>query len=173
MTSPAYIYWDPDLVLFRLGPFGPRWYGLLFAIAFLLGYRIVLWIFRRESKPAADLNRLFFARVDMLPRHPAQLYEATAYGIVFLFLLGVYRISAQRASHGLLLGLFLILVFTARFFVEFVKVKQEGYDLDLLLSPGQWLSVPFIAAGLLLVVRVSMRQRRRAEAKLEDASKDG
>ena len=90
-----------------------------------------------------------FTKVDMLPRHPAQLYEAFSYLAIFFLLLGIYKFSKAKIQPGLLFGVFLTLIFTARFLVEFVKVKQADYDTSFLhMSTGQALSIPFIIVGL-------------------------
>jgi phosphatidylglycerol---prolipoprotein diacylglyceryl transferase len=88
-------------------------------------------------------------------RHPAQLYEAFGYVFVFFILFFAYWKTDARQKPGFLLGLFLILLFTIRFFVEIVKASQGGFETDLgnVLSTGQWLSIPFVIAGLILVFR--------------------
>ena len=94
-----------------------------------------------------------FDRVDPLPRHPVQLFEALAYGLIFVVLLMVYRRRESRSREGLLLGLFFLLVFTARFMLEFLKTPQAEYEAGFALSVGQMLSVPFILVGIGLIVR--------------------
>ena len=60
----------------------------------------------------------------------------------------------MREKQGLLFGLFLVLLFTVRFIVEFVKESQGGFESALgLLSTGQWLSIPFIIIGLYFIVK--------------------
>ncbi|MEM6262564.1 MAG: prolipoprotein diacylglyceryl transferase [Bacteroidota bacterium] len=54
----GYIVWDVEPEVFRLGFLAPRWYGLLFAAAFLLGYYFVRWMFRKEDQPEAWLDNL-------------------------------------------------------------------------------------------------------------------
>lgn len=101
----------------------------------------------------ADLPwSVIFARVDSLPRHPAQLYEAIAYIAIFIFMLTFYK-RAKSLKRGYMLGIFMILLFTVRFFVEFVKENQEAFEEGMTLNMGQWLSIPFILAGLYLVFR--------------------
>lgn len=94
-----------------------------------------------------------FARVDPVPRHPAQLYEAIGYAAIFVVLLALYRRYGARTPRGMLLGTFLVLVFTYRFLVEFVKLPQAAFEPGLALSVGQLLSLPFVAAGVLLLLR--------------------
>ncbi len=94
-----------------------------------------------------------FGRVDSLSRHPAQLYESIGYGLIFLLLLLIYRKQSREAPQGLFLGLFLVSVFTFRFFIEFVKMRQAAYGHELPLSVGQWLSLPMVGLGLWLLFR--------------------
>lgn len=86
------------------------------------------------------------------PKHPAQLYEAVGYVIVFLILFFSYWKTQAREKSGYLFGLFLVLLWTVRFLVEFVKESQGGIEESLgLFSTGQWLSIPFILAGLYFI----------------------
>ena len=90
-----------------------------------------------------------FTKVDMFPRHPAQLYEAFSYLAIFILLFSIYKFSKAKVQPGLLFGIFLTLVFSARFLVEFVKVKQADYDTSFLfMSTGQALSIPFLLVGI-------------------------
>lgn len=253
----AYIRWDVSPELFSLGPLTIRWYGLLFALGFLLGFQLMAKIFEREKKPIEDLNRLFyhviigtivgarlghclfydpeyylsnpieilkiwhgglashggaigivtgvylysrrhpdqslvwvldrlaipamlgasfirignlfnseivgnptdmpwafiFIRVDMLPRHPAQLYEAIVYVLVFLFLLYGYWKLDLHQRRGLLLGSLLTSVFSARILIEFIKERQESYMVGLPLNVGQLLSIPAVLIGLYFIFK--------------------
>ncbi|GAA4813588.1 prolipoprotein diacylglyceryl transferase [Litoribaculum gwangyangense] len=82
-------------------------------------------------------------------RHPAQLYESFCYIFVFFILGYFYSKTKKRDQSGFLFGLFLILLWTIRFFVEFVKEPQgEEYINWFGLNTGQWLSIPFILIGL-------------------------
>ena len=82
------------------------------------------------------------------PRHPSQIYEGLAYLVIFLILMLVYYRKNGKPKEGLLLSLFLLMVFTARFFIEFLKEPQVGFEVNMTLNLGQWLSLPFMAAGL-------------------------
>ena len=249
-----YITWNMDPVLATLGPLKVHWYGLLFALGFIIGFQIMQWVFKRENKNIEDLDRLLwflligviigarlahvifydpsyyfsdpikilkiwegglashggavgaliglylfkrkteysylwlldrlaiptallatfirtgnlfnseivgiettmpwaviFERVDMLPRHPAQAYEALSYLFIFIVLFVLYKTSKIKDKPGMLFGILLSFVFIARLLIEFVKTKQTAYSSDLWLSTGQLLSIPFILAGLLLV----------------------
>lgn len=253
----GYIQWGVHPNLVHYGWFRIRWYGLLFAFGFVLGYWIVNWMFQQEHKPERDLDRLLvymvlgtiigarlgevffyepdyyfshplqivavwkgglashggalgilialflycrrrpdqpylwlldrivvptalagsfirignlfnseilgtpthvpwafvFTRIDAVPRHPVQLYESSCYALIFVILLLVYRHWRARTPRGLLLGLFLVLVFTVRFILEFFKVRQADYSAHLPLSVGQMLSIPFVLAGVVLLWR--------------------
>jgi prolipoprotein diacylglyceryl transferase len=260
MNAIAAIHWAARPEIFELGPIRVRWYGLLFAVGFLIGFKIVHWMYTVEKKPVRDLDRtliymilgtiigarlghcffyepayylahpgeivkfwkgglashggaigifvalflytrrrpdqpflwlldrvavptalggffirlgnLFnseiigvgptsvpwafvFERVDDVPRHPAQLYESISYGVIFVILFTVYRKHRAATPRGLLLGLFFTLVFTARFLVEFVKMRQAAYSEGLPLSVGQMLSLPLVVIGIVLLVRAA------------------
>jgi len=98
---------------------------------------------------ATDVPWAFvFERVDLIPRHPVQLYEAIAYFLIFLVLYRLYWKTDIKHQTGKLLGAFTILLWTARFFLEFFKREQGGLETTLgLLSTGQWLSIPLILVG--------------------------
>ncbi|MFP4071996.1 MAG: prolipoprotein diacylglyceryl transferase [Desulfovibrionales bacterium] len=254
MTNAA-IVWDISPEIFSYGPVSLRWYGVLFALVFFLGFFIIHHIYKIEEKPSEDLDRLLlvmvagtligarlghvffyepsyffenpleilkiwkgglashggvigivlavflysrsrpdqpllwlldrlcipamlgaslirignlfnseiigiptdvpwavvFARVDPLPRHPVQLYEAGAYLLIFLLLLVMYLPHKSNLPHGRLLGLTLVLGFCARFVLEFFKTRQEEYLLTIPLNAGQLLSLPLILVGMALL----------------------
>ncbi|MFA5803559.1 MAG: prolipoprotein diacylglyceryl transferase [Melioribacteraceae bacterium] len=251
------INWDVSPDIFSIGPITIRWYGLLFAMSFIVGYQIMIIIFKRENKSEHDLNDLvwymilgtvlgarlghclfynpdyylshpleilqiwkgglashgagigiitalilytrkkkeisflwimdrvvitvalsgFFIRmgnlfnseiigkptngncgfvfvsVDNIPRHPAQLYEAIAYLLIFIFLLSFYFRVKGKFKNGLLFGLFLVSVFGFRFFVEFFKENQSLFEQNLFLNMGQLLSIPFVIIGIYFLFR--------------------
>jgi prolipoprotein diacylglyceryl transferase len=85
-------------------------------------------------------------------KHPAQLYEAVCYVFVFVILYVLYWKTSVRERQGFLFGLFLILLWSVRFMVEYVKESQGGFEAYLgQFSTGQWLSIPFILIGLYFV----------------------
>ncbi len=85
-------------------------------------------------------------------KHPAQLYEAGLYVFVFLFLFFMYWKTKTAEKQGLLFGYFLILLWSIRFVVEYVKESQGGIEESFgLFSTGQWLSIPFILVGIYYV----------------------
>lgn len=96
-----------------------------------------------------------FERVDMLPRHPAQLYEAIAYFIFFLGMVYLYKRGQQKREKaslpyhcGFFFGLCLTEIFVFRFFIEFLKEDQVDFERTMALNMGQWLSIPFILIGV-------------------------
>ncbi|MGK0304521.1 MAG: phosphatidylglycerol:prolipoprotein diacylglycerol transferase [Gammaproteobacteria bacterium] len=100
-----------------------------------------------------------FARIDLLPRHPAQLYESLSYLSIFIALLLLYRFSNIKNQAGALFGAFLCLVFTARFGIEFIKVKQSAYTGEFWLNTGQALSIPFFVVGIVLLLQAWKKGR--------------
>ncbi len=89
-----------------------------------------------------------FSQIDSIPRHPAQLYEAIAYILIFIGGILLYKFRHDRLHRGFFFGYCLTAIFTFRFFIEFAKENQEVFENDMLLNMGQLLSVPFIALGL-------------------------
>jgi prolipoprotein diacylglyceryl transferase len=262
----ASIYWDASPEFFSIGPLHIRWYGLLFALGFAVGYQILWWIFKKENhgqkeldaltiymvigtvigarlghclfydpvyylsnplkilmiwegglashgaaigilaalflflrqhknfsflwladrlvitialaacfirlgnfmnseilgEPAAIPWAVVFARYDMIPRHPAQLYEAVCYLAIFFFLLFYYKKHTMATPKGFLIGIFLTLVFSARFIIEFFKLQQAGFDPPLGLQMGQWLSIPLVIAGIWLI-KYSLARRSNSK----------
>ena len=120
---------------------------------------------------ATDVPWAFvFERVDMVPRHPGQLYEALAYFIFFIGMIWLYR-RGSKLRHkalepefgknkpkelplsypyhrGFFFGLCLAEIFTFRFFIEFLKENQVAFEEGMTFNMGQWLSVPFIIIGI-------------------------
>lgn len=87
-----------------------------------------------------------------LPSHPTQIYEALAYFAIFGICMYLYWKRDIEKRTGLLFGIFMIWVFTFRFFVEFVKNPQESFEYGMTLNMGQLLSIPFILVGIASVV---------------------
>jgi len=119
---------------------------------------------------ATDVPWAFiFERVDNLPRHPGQLYEAIAYAILFFIMWAIYKRSRKNPSTntqhptpntqypqvgtGWYFGFCLFYIFTFRFLIEYTKDVQEAWEADMLFNMGQLLSVPFIIIGLYCMIR--------------------
>lgn len=92
-------------------------------------------------------------QLDPTPRHPAQLYEAISYLLIFLFLTYLYYRKNLYLISGRMFGWFLVLVWGARFSIEFIKVGQTARDFSLDLNTGQILSIPLILIGVYFLVR--------------------
>jgi phosphatidylglycerol:prolipoprotein diacylglycerol transferase len=107
----------------------------------------------REAYKALTADPKFASVIEgIVPKHPSQLYEAFGYIFVFGILFYMYWKTNARNKQGLLFGTFLVMLFTVRIIVESVKESQGGFESALgLLSTGQWLSIPFIVAGLYFI----------------------
>jgi prolipoprotein diacylglyceryl transferase len=106
----------------------------------------------------SNFGVVFQNRGEIHPRYPAQMYEAFGYLILFFVLRKIYT-SRFRDQGGFLLGIFFIGLFSIRFLVEYVKESQGGFEEIMpLLSTGQWLSIPFIALGTILLI-LSFRKK--------------
>ena len=260
-----FIHWNVNPEIFHLGPLSVRWYGLLFASGFLLGYYIVEQMFKWEDEDSKWLDSLFFYLIiatvvgsrlghvffygwdyysqnlgeifmvwhgglashggalgviiamylhskfvtkrsvlwtldrvvvpialvaalirtgnlmnseiygiettlpwgiifeqngEIIAKHPTQIYEALAYLLVFAVLMFLYWKTNSRNKPGLLLGTFFILMFIARFLIEFIKEDQEAFEAGMAINMGQWLSIPFILFGIYLVVRAIQKPEK-------------
>ncbi|WP_136480107.1 prolipoprotein diacylglyceryl transferase [Cognatitamlana onchidii] len=104
----------------------------------------------QEAYNAVTDNPQFQNLLDAVPyRHPSQLYESFCYIFVFLILWYFYSKTSKRNQSGFLFGLFLVLLWTIRFFIEFTKEPQgEEYINWFNFNTGQWLSIPFVLIGL-------------------------
>jgi len=114
-----------------------------------------------KAYEAIEHNPQFAHILEKIPyRHPAQLYEAFLYIFVFFTIYLMYWKTDARKKHGLIFGVFLVLLWSVRFVVEFVKESQGGFEEQIAstLSTGQWLSIPFILAGFWLIFTAKNRQ---------------
>lgn len=269
MIILSYITWDVGPELLNIGPLSVRWYGLLFAMAFIVGFQIMQWMYKRENKPVSDVEQLaiymilgtvigarlghclfynpeyylanpleilmvwkgglashgasigilislyiytkkkkvsflwqmdrvvvatalggsfirlgnlfnseiigkatdvpwafIFTKVDNVPRHPTQLYESLGYLIIFIILFFIYKNKYKQLNDGFIFGLFLILLFTFRIFVEFFKENQTGFEEGMAFNMGQLLSVPFVILGIILIVRSLKKTKSVTSAKI-------
>ncbi|MFM2400711.1 MAG: Prolipoprotein diacylglyceryl transferase [Bacteroidota bacterium] len=261
-----FIEWNADPTIITLLGFSIRWYGLCFALAFLSGFQVVSYIFKKEGRPVEQADQLllytmvgtvvgarmghyffyefpllmadpvrffvqmitppfsglashgaaiglfiafylytkknvgqsylyvtdrivivaalagFFIRFGNLmnseiigkptdlpwgfkflrdlefnpsglaafvvPRHPSQLYEALSCLLLFFILLYLWNLKKEKTQEGILTGIFMIFVFTLRFFYEFLKENQSSFENGLALNMGQILSIPAVLFGL-------------------------
>lgn len=105
----------------------------------------------------SDFGVIFKQLGEDFPRHPAQLYESFSYVFVFLILWLTYWKTDKRKQLGFLFGLFLVLLWTVRFFVEFVKEAQVDERAEWAINTGQLLSIPFVLAGLYFMFQSSKK----------------
>lgn len=261
-TILTFIHWNVDPEIFQLGPFSVRWYGLLFASGFLIGYyigekmfkwekvnskwldslfiylivatvvgarlghvffygwdyysqhpweiikvwhgglashggalgimvalllyskyvshRSILWVLDRVVVPTALvaamirtgnlMNSEIYGIQTSLPwgfifdrngetvaKHPTQIYEALSYLFGFGLLMYMYWKTKAKDKPGMLLGVFFIITFLSRFLIEFIKEDQEAFEATMSLNMGQWLSIPFVIAGIILIIIAARR----------------
>jgi len=95
---------------------------------------------------------IIFERVDMIPRHPVQLYEAFSYLTLFALLVFIYKRVSPSFATKLLPGVFLTFMFIVRFLLEYTKTRQADYTTSLPFTTGQMLSIPFILIGILWII---------------------
>ncbi len=105
------------------------------------------------GKPTDVPWAFIFERVDMLPRHPGQLYEAIAYALLFFISWAIYRRRPQMVGTLFFFGLCLAYIFTFRFFIEYTKDIQVAFEAGMLFNMGQLLSVPFAIIGAVYMWR--------------------
>lgn len=102
---------------------------------------------------------IFVREGETVAKHPTQIYEALSYLAIFGFLITCYFKNWFIAQKGKIFGIFLILLFTARFFIEFIKNPQEDFEKGMPLFMGQILSIPFILMGLGLLIYSSRNKK--------------
>ncbi|MDG1031128.1 MAG: prolipoprotein diacylglyceryl transferase [Flavobacteriaceae bacterium] len=148
----------------------------MFIYKYKFKYNSVLWIFDRIVIPISiggmfvrignffnseilgnytnsNFGVVFQNRGEIFPRHPAQLYEAFGYLLLFILLWNIYWKTDLKKYKGFIFGLFLTCLFSIRMLVENVKESQGGLEDTLgILSTGQWLSIPFIIIGIVLML---------------------
>lgn len=185
--EPA-VFWEEPLRIFKIWEGGLASHGgtlgvIISLYLFTRRYKVpsFLWLLDRIAIPCAlaaaciRLGNFFnseiigrptdvpwavtFEKVDHLPRHPAQLYEAIWYLIVFGILMFSYKNPRFRKAHGFFVGMLLSLTFGARFFIEFLKEHQVNFERNLPIDMGQILSIPFVLSGCFLIWK-SLRKSR-------------
>jgi prolipoprotein diacylglyceryl transferase len=253
----AFLNWNVSPEIIQLGPLTLRWYGLLFAAGFVVGYQIMTGIYKSEGKTIQQLDFLaiimvvttvigarlghclfyepeiylanpikilyiwegglashgagiaiiigliyyskknkditplwvldrivivvalagffirmgnlfnseiygmptevpwavIFERIDNIPRHAVQLYESISYLFIYIILSVTYKKYRSQLPAGLNFGLFLVLIFGVRFFLEYFKAYQADFEVDLPLKMGQILSIPFVLTGVFFIIK--------------------
>jgi phosphatidylglycerol---prolipoprotein diacylglyceryl transferase len=100
---------------------------------------------------------IFERNHETVAKHPTQIYEALSYLVTFGVMLYMYWKTKAKDYQGLLVGVFFVMVFSARFIIEFIKEVQEPFENGMSLDMGQWLSIPFILTGIFLIVQALKR----------------
>ena len=98
-----------------------------------------------------------FEKVDAVPRHPGQLYEAIAYALLFLIMWVLHKKMPEKIGTGWYFGFCLTYIFTFRFFIEYTKEIQEAFEASLPLDMGQILSIPFIILGVYCMIKAKKK----------------
>lgn len=101
-----------------------------------------------------------FTKIDSIPRHPAQLYEAIYCLFLFILLFTLWYKHKATMKNGFLFGWFLIILFALRFVDEFFKINQVAFENDLILNMGQILSIPFVITGILILIRNAIQRKQ-------------
>ncbi len=96
---------------------------------------------------------IFVLNGETVPKHPTQIYEGGIALLVFLYLLYAYFKTNIFNKEGFAFGLFMLIIFTDRFLIEFIKEKQVAFENNLPIDMGQILSIPFILTGVFLIYR--------------------
>jgi phosphatidylglycerol:prolipoprotein diacylglycerol transferase len=107
------------------------------------------FIFQRETDPAL---------LPLVPRHPTQLYEMLVYLLLFVYLLYLWKYKRNAIPVGTITAILLIVLFTSRFLIEFLKNNQSGFENDLIINMGQLLSIPAIIMGIVILLTGSRRE---------------
>jgi len=105
---------------------------------------------------------IVFERIDLVPRHPVQLYEAFSYLTLLLILVTIYRKTTAEFATKILPGIFLTSMFIIRFLLEYTKTRQADYTTSLPFTTGQMLSVPFILIGILWIIWAVRTHKKKA-----------
>ena len=109
------------------------------------------------GKPTDVPWAFIFEKVDLLPRHPGQLYEAIAYALLFAIMWYLHKRMPEKIGTGWYFGFCLAYIFTFRFFIEYTKEIQEAFEASLPIDMGQILSIPFIILGVWCMIRAKKK----------------
>jgi prolipoprotein diacylglyceryl transferase len=107
---------------------------------------------------------VFLRNHEVAPKHPTQIYEGLAYLAIFFLLYRIYWAKKGEHIQGLLISLICILVFSARFLIEYVKEDQVAFEATMKMNMGQLLSIPFILMGIAGLIW-SIKRNKRAVIK--------
>lgn len=131
-------------------------WGFRFINSFEYRKMVGLPLYGNDGSPLPSIDNVVLSKLPAC--HPTQIYEALAYFVIFIICMLLYwKKDAAIKYSGLITGYFLALVFSARFFIEMIKIVQENWELKMIdtigMNMGQLLSIPFILIGIILIVR--------------------
>ncbi|MBP6386121.1 MAG: prolipoprotein diacylglyceryl transferase [Pseudarcicella sp.] len=121
----------------------------------------VAWAFRFPENP--EYRQRALDLIYQAPRHPSQLYESLSCFILFLLLMWLWSLKKENTRHGLLTGIFMIILFTLRFLYEFLKENQSDFENSMSLNMGQWLSIPGVLFGI-IVLFIAFKNKKDIES---------
>lgn len=124
----------------------PNGFGLIFSMV-------------TDEKTNQVLARI---RILGIQRHPAQLYESISCLLLFAFLFSIWNKYKANLPEGRIFGLFLVILWTLRFFYEFLKENQVSFENSMPLNMGQLLSIPLIIVGVYILVRSKKQEALNA-----------
>ncbi|MEW7289873.1 prolipoprotein diacylglyceryl transferase [Aquimarina sp. 2304DJ70-9] len=104
------------------------------------------------GKPTQGNYGVIFMKDDLIPRHPTQLYEAFSYLMIFGLLWYLYKKTNVKNNQGVIFGVLLATLFSARLLLEVFKENQVAFEDGMTLNMGQLLSIPFILIGIALII---------------------
>lgn len=110
------------------------------------------------GKPTSGDWGVIYSRIDLIPRHPTQIYESLAYLAIFFLLLGLYLRKDLASKAGFLSGMTFVTLLPARLMIEFFKENQSAFEEGWTLNLGQLLSLPFIVLGFYFLYRALKTQ---------------
>ncbi|MEN8248050.1 MAG: prolipoprotein diacylglyceryl transferase [Bacteroidota bacterium] len=94
-----------------------------------------------------------------IARYPAQLYESATTFLLFVFLFYIWTRRKKETTPGLLFGIFLVILFTLRFFHEMIKENQVSFEDSMELNMGQWLSIPMVILGIVILIYITRKKK--------------
>lgn len=142
--------------------------GLWSQQAFYTGHVLNYWEFSQSlvqsgllhANQLKELSAVFAEQGWITINHPTQIYESASYLLIFIFLLWYYYKMDGNPRPGYLFGFFLILVFSARFLIETIKENQVPFEEHMSLNMGQLLSIPFVLAGVVILLLAFKRSTK-------------
>jgi phosphatidylglycerol:prolipoprotein diacylglycerol transferase len=154
---PSYLIWNGSSEIFSLGWLSLRWYGLLFALGFLISQQILYYMFRKEGKPETDVDTLTIymviatllgARLGHVLFYEPQMFWREPLAVILPFEFNPFRFVGIKglASHGAAIGILFGLWVYSNFAITFSKPAgdpaqpnkvKRGFFVRKRVKPGQ------------------------------------